>query len=245
MPQWRCPSAGPAGSRTRPALGRALQPSASSGLRPSGSPEGKNTEAITIALILTMEHFGGGELLRREIRAPQGCDTIKTFLQRQTQENKQGAEVWSKSPTAPLPHRGKATIQLMQNDEEPDICAICRAPLTEDGPVIHLTCNHRYHRQCILTWSQNQGRTNNICPLRDGGNIPLVVVQQEARRNAPGIWHYIFFMIALFLISYLAYNNWGSIQNAYASLTGGNDGRLRPNWLLIIILIILPMLFFG
>ena len=56
-----------------------------------------------------------------------------------------------------LMENAKFTNQFQLDDQ----CVVCLEPLTTSERVVELCCSHKFHKRCILQWSEN----NPKCPL--------------------------------------------------------------------------------
>ncbi|MDP0561756.1 MAG: ankyrin repeat domain-containing protein [Candidatus Endonucleobacter sp. (ex Gigantidas childressi)] len=72
----------------------------------------------------------------------------------------------------------KAFCKLKELDECYVMCSICRDSLIDQREVVVTTCNHRYHKSCIVTWFElketTEGEEEKTCPYcRDNKLLPL------------------------------------------------------------------------
>eukprot|EP00916_Digyalum_oweni_P003758 GHVL01006698.1.p1 GENE.GHVL01006698.1~~GHVL01006698.1.p1 ORF type:complete len:314 (+),score=19.34 GHVL01006698.1:18-959(+) len=79
--------------------------------------------------------------------------------QRHIANQQRGTTVMSKLKSEPC---GQLRIRLSVSGEEFDeMCAICTESYVDEDKVIHLSCGHVFHENCLQTWF----RINQICPI--------------------------------------------------------------------------------
>ncbi len=52
-------------------------------------------------------------------------------------------------------------ITIIEEEEEVDMCSICHDDYSSNEMNIELSCKHRFHQSCFITWY----RLNHICPV--------------------------------------------------------------------------------
>lgn len=66
-------------------------------------------------------------------------------------------------PPPPLIPDKNAVYNLLDDEDEEDVCPTCLEPYTPDNPQILTQCSHSFHLQCILEWQTRSGST--FCPI--------------------------------------------------------------------------------